>query len=108
MVPRFPASAIGSQPAVYRVRDWHIAARDPQSIAFRPSLKTLFPRLRVTAIAAMIIVLAAGIREVSGEVGTLSGTSAAVVRGMNTGFWILSGIVAAIGVLSPVAPYGKR
>ena len=108
MMLRFDASATGSRPQVYRIENWYTAARNPHGITFRPSLKTLLSRFVVTTIAAITIGLVAGIREVADELGALSGTSDAVLPGMNTGFWILSGIVAAIGILSPVSTLWQK
>lgn len=103
MTLRFPGSAIGSQPAVYRMQNWYIAARDPQRITFRPSLKTLLRRFGVTAMAAMSIVLIASIRDVTAELGALSGKSDTVIMALDISLWVLGGMLAAAGLVSPLS-----
>jgi len=95
-------------PGEYQLENWHIAARDPHTITFRPSLKTLFQRLAITLVAVIAVGVLATIRDQLSGLGALPGNGDAVAMVISIGIWALMGFAGLVGILSPLSTLWQR
>jgi hypothetical protein len=95
-------------PGDYQLEDWYIAARDPQSITFRPSLKTLLGRLAITLVAAIVVGVLAALKDTLTSLGALPEGGDAIATVIDAGIWLLMGFAGLVGILSPLSTLWQK
>ena len=103
MGPRLTSSPAASRPAVYSMEDWYIASQDAASITFRPSLKTLFRRLGITLVAAIVVAALATMRGELAALDAAANKGDIYAQGIKAGVWGIGGLAAAIGIVAPLS-----